>query len=110
MAAAISSWHPWQAMQDSFDTTESGARFFDGSGRDLGWATAVSKRSPLLGNLTVLDVTTADPTLAASLVHLDRKRLSVRSGDSLGTSYVFTWASGYTNGLQIRIQGVLAHK
>ncbi len=97
-------------MQNSFDSTESGARFFDGNGRDLGWATTVSKRSPLLGNLTVLDVTTADPTLTASLVHLDRQRLSVRSGDSLGVSYIFSWASGYTNGLQIRIQGVLAHK
>jgi hypothetical protein len=97
-------------MQNSFDTTESGARFFDGSGRDLGWATTVSKRSPLLGNLTVLDVTTADASLTASLVLLDRKRLSVRSGDSSEMSYSFSWASGYTNGLQIRIQGVLAHK
>jgi len=97
-------------MQSVIDTTEGGARFFDGSGRDLGWATAVSQRSPLLGSLTILDVTTTDAGLTASLVSLDRKRLSVKSGDGLGASYNFTWASGYTNGPQIRIQGVLASR
>jgi hypothetical protein len=43
-------------------------------------------------------------------VSLDRQRLSVKSGDASGESYAFTWASGYANGHQIRIQGVLAGK
>jgi hypothetical protein len=97
-------------MQNPSEASVGGARFFDGSGRDLGWATTVSRRSPLLGSLTILDVTTTDSALTASLVSLDRKRLAVKRGDTSGESYAFTWASGYTNGLAIRIQGVLAHK
>jgi len=97
-------------MQNPSETSVGGARFFDGSGRDLGWATTVFRRSPLLGNLTILDVTTTDSALTASLVSLDRKRLSVKRGDAPGESYAFTWASGYSNGSDIRIQGVLAHK
>ncbi len=97
-----------RVMENSSNPSESGARFFDHSGRDLGWASKVSQRSPLVGNLTVLDVTTTDVGLAASLVNLDRDRLSVKSGDALGESFTFLWASGYANGPQIRIQGMLA--
>jgi hypothetical protein len=96
-------------MESLTNASESGARFFDHSGRDLGWAAIVSRRSPLVGNLTVLDVTTADVDLAASLVNLDRDRLSVKSGDGLGEALTFLWASGYANGPQIRIQGMLAN-
>jgi hypothetical protein len=95
-------------METTSSASESGARFFDHSGRDLGWASRVSRRSPLVGNLTVLDVTTTDVALAASLVTLDRDRLSIKSGDGLGDSFTFLWASGYPNGPQIRIQGRLA--
>ena len=86
---------------------EVGARFFDSKRRDLGWACRVSERAASLGNLTVLDVTTTETALASSLVLLDKKRLFVKSCDPLGRSYAFAWASGYGNGRQIRIQGVL---
>ena len=87
-----------------------GARFFDEKKRDLDWATKVSKRDPALGGLTVLDVTTAEPALALFLRSLDKGRLFVHSTDSAGQSYAFTWASGYANGQDIRIQGVLEGK
>ena len=86
-----------------------GARFFDGMRRDLGWATRVSQRKPSLGGLTVLDVTTSEPGLTMSLVTLDHGRLLVKSGDATGGGWDFMWASGYANGRDIRIQGVLVH-
>lgn len=87
----------------------SGARFFDGQRRDLGWAARVSLRKPSLGGLTVLDVTTSEPGLAVSLVTLDHGRLLVKSGDAVGGHWDFVWASGYANGRDIRVQGMLAH-
>jgi hypothetical protein len=86
-----------------------GARFFDGMRRDLGWATRVSQRKPSLGGLTVLDVTTSEPALASALVILDKGRLLVRSKDAVDGGWDFMWASGYANGRDIRIQGVLVH-
>jgi hypothetical protein len=96
-------------MIESLETTKTpaGARFFDGEQRDLGWALRVTKRASALGNLTVLDVTTTEVGLADSLVALDRKRLFVRSCAPSGRCYAFAWASGYGNGRQIRIQGIL---
>ena len=93
-----------------FSGVPEGARFFDEKKRDLGWAARVSKRDPSLGGLTVLDVATAEPTLALFLRSLDKGRLFVRSADAAGQSYAFTWASGYANGQDIRIQGVLDGK
>ena len=84
-----------------------GARFFDRSHRDIGWAGRVAKRPPALGNLAVLDVMLAEPGLAESLRALDRSRLVVRCDGLEGASYRFLWASGYTNGINLRIQGVL---
>jgi hypothetical protein len=84
-----------------------GARFFDGSKRDLGWAFRVSKRTPLLGSLTVLDVSTTEEALAASLVALDNDRLLVETDGPGAERMAFAWASGYSNGTQIRIQGML---
>jgi hypothetical protein len=84
-----------------------GARFFDRSRRDIGWAGRVTKRPPALGCLTVLDVMLAETGLADSLRVLDRSRLVVRCDGLEGPSYRFMWASGYTNGNDIRIQGVL---
>ena len=90
-------------------TVVDGARFFDARKRDLGWATKVSLRKPSLGGLTVLDVTTSEPGLAMSLVTLDHGRLQVKSGDAMGGGWDFVWASGYANGRDIRIQGMLVH-
>jgi hypothetical protein len=87
--------------------TPVGARFFDRESRDLGRAARVAKRPPALGGLTVLDVTTAEPVLAAYLRVLDKGKLFVRCDGVEGASYRFAWASGYANGNDIRIQGVL---
>jgi hypothetical protein len=84
-----------------------GARFFDGSKRDLGWAFSVSRRTPLLGGLTVLDVSTTEEALAAALVALDNDRLLVETAGPTGQQLRFAWASGYANGPKIRIQGML---
>jgi hypothetical protein len=84
-----------------------GARFYDGKNRDLGWAAKVSKRGPSLGGLTVLDVVTSEPALTACLVTLDKARLLVRSEGAAGGYWDFAWASGYANGRDIRIQGIL---
>ena len=99
-------------MEDTSEAVvaQAGARFFDRKRRDLGWATKVSRRKPSLGGLTVLDVTTCEPSLASCLVTLDKVRLFVTSGDVLGESYAFAWASGYANGHEIRIQGMLEGK
>jgi hypothetical protein len=86
---------------------QTGARFFDHSKRDLGWAFNVSKRTPLLGSLTILDVSTDDTALAESLVSLDKARLFVQGSGPSAPSYIFVWASGYANGNHIRIQGML---
>ena len=85
----------------------SGARFFDEKKRDRGWATRVTKRAQAVGKLTVLDVITAEPSLASFLTALDKSGLRVEHADVTGETYTFLWASGYQNGLQIRIQGVL---
>jgi len=85
----------------------SGARFFDGNKQDRGWAPKVTRRSQNIGRLTVLDVVATEASLANFLLALDKSRLSVQCTDASGESYTFVWASGYENGSQIRIQGVL---
>jgi hypothetical protein len=87
--------------------SHTGARFFDRKRRDLGWAFSVSKRSPRMGTLTILDVTTTETALADSLVSLDNERLLVQGNGPSDPSYTFMWASGYANGRSIRIQGIL---
>ena len=89
------------------DAGPSGARFFDEERHDCGWATKVTKRAQSIGRLTVLDVVTKEPSLASFLTALDRKALQVQCTDMSGVCYTFAWASGYENGAQIRIQGVL---
>jgi hypothetical protein len=84
-----------------------GARFFDEKKQDRGWAKKVTRREQSIGRLTILDVVTTDPSLASFLISLDRSGLSVQCTDVSGASYIFAWASGYENGTQIRIQGVL---
>lgn len=99
-------------MENAFEVSvaHDGARFFDEKKRDLGWAAKVSKRNPGLGGLTVLDIATAEPSLAMFLRSLDKGRLFVRPTDVLGEAFAFAWASGYANGQDIRIQGVLEGK
>jgi hypothetical protein len=86
---------------------DSGARFFDENKQDRGWARKVTRRSQSIGRLTVLDVVTDEAPLARFLVGLDKSRLNIQCTDVAGESYTFAWASGYENGSQIRIQGVL---
>jgi hypothetical protein len=85
----------------------SGARFFDDSKRDLGWASQVTRRPPVVSTLTVFDVAGAEPALARSLALLDRRRLRIQCDDA---DYTFRWASGYGNGPDLRVQGVLEPK
>jgi hypothetical protein len=85
----------------------SGARFFDDKNQDRGWAQRVTKRAKSVGRLTVLDVVTTEAALASFLIGLDRSALHVHCTDVSGASYRFQWASGYENGAQIRVQGVL---
>lgn len=84
-----------------------GARFFDKSKQDLGRAVQVKTRIRSGSTLTVLDVSGAEPQLARSLTLLDRSRLRIHCEDAARTCYVFRWASGYNNGSDVRIQGVL---
>jgi len=87
-----------------------GARFFDEKRRDLGWAAKVLRRNSGLGGLTVLDIATADVPLALFLRSLDKRPLFVEPMDMSGESFAFAWASGYANGQEIRVQGVLEAK
>jgi hypothetical protein len=86
----------------------SGARFFDEKKQDRGWAKKVTVRPRFIGRLTVLDVVTTEAALASFLTALDGSALHVQCTDVSGASYRFRWASGYENGSQIRIHGVLA--
>lgn len=84
-----------------------GARFLDEHDRYRGWAGRVTKRIQALTGLTVLEVSSPEPQLAMFLTGLDKARLRVQHTDSVGESYTFTWASGYENGANIRIQGMV---
>jgi hypothetical protein len=85
----------------------SGARFFDEASRDLGWASGVTQRLRAGSMLTTFDVSGAEPELARRLGLWDRQRLRIKCADLSGTTYRFRWASGYGNGDEVRIQGVL---
>jgi hypothetical protein len=89
---------------------EGGARFFDAKKRDRGWAAKVTRRSQALGRLVVLDVITTEPSLAGFLRTLDKGKLHIRRSGPSGGSYVFAWASGYENGTEIRVRGVLERR
>jgi hypothetical protein len=83
------------------------ARFFDKVKQDLGRAVQVKTWLRSGSTLTIVDVVGADPELARALTLLDRGRLRIHCEDSAQTCYVFNWASGYGNGTDIRIQGML---
>jgi hypothetical protein len=84
-----------------------GARFFDKLREDLGRAVRVTTRVRSGSTLTVLDVSGAEPKLARALTLFDRSRLRIHWENAAQTCYVFRWASGYENGSDVRIQGVL---
>jgi hypothetical protein len=90
------------------DAAGTGPGFFDERKRFRGCAILVSKRKRGLSDLTILDVVGADAGLAEFLVHLDKSRVVVQEsgGDAI---FTFRWASGFVNGLDIRVQGVLEH-
>jgi hypothetical protein len=85
----------------------SSARFFDENNQERGWAKKVTKRSKVVGRMTVLDVVTTEEPLVRFLTSLDQSALVVQCTDLTGLSYKFAWASGYENGMAIRIQGLL---
>src|SRR4051794_33833982 len=89
---------------------DQGARFFDGKKRDRGWAAKVTRRPQVVGTLVVLDVATVEPSLASFLRTLDKAALRVQRTGAPRTSYSFRWASGYQNGDEIRIRGILDDK
>lgn len=93
-------------MNQANDAAGTGTGFLDDRKRFRGSATLVSKRKRGLSDLTIIDVVGADAGLAEFLVHLDRSRIVIQGsgGDAL---FTFRWASGYVNGLDIRVQGVL---
>lgn len=85
-----------------------GARFYAKGKQDLGRATQVTARPPRSGSaLAVFDVVGAEPALARALSFLDQATLRIHCEDEVKTCYVFRWASGYGNGADVRIQGVL---
>jgi hypothetical protein len=84
-----------------------GAGFFDAEGRYRGWASVVTRRDPVFSGLTVIDVVGADAVLIPFLTRLDRSRLVVEAPATGDTLFHFRWASGYENGNDVRIQGVL---
>jgi hypothetical protein len=83
------------------------ARVLDAQRQDRGWAQTKTRRPNAIGRLTVLDVVTNDSQLASFLEGLDHSGLHIQCADVEGTSYEFEGASGYANGSQIRIRGVL---
>jgi hypothetical protein len=85
-----------------------GARFYVKGKQDLGRAARVTARAPRSGStLTVFDVVGAEPGLARALSFLDQSSLRIHCEDDVRTCYVFRWASGYGNGADVRIQGML---
>jgi hypothetical protein len=87
--------------------SEGGAIFYDRNKRLRGTASRVSERKGGLSKLTSIDVDGADAALAEFLIHLDRSNILVRDRTTESTLYEFRWASGYSNGNGIRIQGML---
>jgi hypothetical protein len=83
------------------------AEFFDKDRRSRGAARTVTLRGAALSGLTSLDVTGADGTLAAFLTNLDKSRLVVHHVATGARWLTFRWASGYANGDDIRVQGLL---
>jgi len=84
-----------------------GTVFFDSQKKFRGCASLVSKRGRAQSDLTVIDVVGADAGLTAFLSQLVRGGLVVREPGSGDTLFKFQWASGFVNGQDINIQGIL---
>jgi hypothetical protein len=89
------------------DKSKGGTSFFDDRKRLRGTASLISRRNRALSDLTVIDVVGAEPELIEYLSHLDRSRLVLREPGSGETVFNFLWASGYVNGKDIKVQGIL---
>jgi len=83
------------------------SRFFDSANFDLGCAAQVFGRTSSLGGLTILQVITADPTLASFFNGLDKRAMRVESVEG-GQVLLFKWASAYFDGKGTKVQGVLS--
>ncbi len=86
-----------------------GVRFVDERKRDRGGANLVTRREQPTYGLTILDVVGADQALTQFLWCLDRKRLVVEARAGGAAMFRFRWASGYSDGTSIKIQGMLEH-
>lgn len=84
-----------------------GTGFFDAQKKFRGWAKLVTKRSRAQSDLTVIDVVGADAGLTAFLAQLVRGSLVVQEPAGGDTLFNFQWASGFVNGKDIKIQGML---
>jgi hypothetical protein len=83
------------------------AEFFDEHRRSRGAAASVVVRPTSLSGLTALDVAGADGGLTHFLYGLDKARLTIRNAATGAAWFTFRWASGYSNGDGIRVQGLL---
>jgi hypothetical protein len=90
----------------SNDATGTGPGFFDARKTFRGSAKLVSKRTRASSDLTVIDIVGADAGLSDFLSHLDKSRLVVHESGG-APLFSFRWASGFVNGSDIRVQGVL---
>lgn len=96
-------------MINSPGTGRGGGRFFDNKKMYRGSADTVTARQRAFLGLTVLDVVGPDDGLTEFLTRLDRRRLVVQNPGDGSALFTFRWASGYPNGKDIRVQGVLDH-
>jgi hypothetical protein len=83
--------------------------FFDNKKKYRGSARVVTPRPPAVSGLTVMDVVGADPDLVAFLTYLDRRGLMVQHPNTGDALFTFRWASGYQNGSDLKVQGMLEH-
>jgi hypothetical protein len=83
--------------------------FFDNKNKFRGSARVVTCREPAISGLSVLDVSGADKDLIAFLTYLDRRAMLIQHPNSGDEVFRFRWASGYQNGDEFRVQGMLEH-
>jgi hypothetical protein len=100
-------WKPPERPVATAPVVLPGVRFVDDRHRDRGGARTVTCRPPNFLGLTVIDVVGADHGLSEFLTCLDRKRLVVGALEGSAAMYTFRWASGYWDGVSIKVQGIL---
>jgi hypothetical protein len=87
--------------------TAAGTNFFDSHETFRGCANLVTRRSHSHSGLTIIDVVGADAGLTAFLSQLDRSSLVLREPGNGETLFNFRWASGFVNGKDITIRGII---